>query len=62
MSFINIEGRILRGFFQERPNRFLALVKVKDNVLVCYLPDPGRLLELLISEAEVIDVDAERVE
>jgi len=53
-SFIKIEGKITKGIFLERPNRFLALVKVDEEVLPSYLPDPGRMLELLAPETEVI--------
>ncbi len=54
VSFIKIEGRTLRGVFQERPNRFSALVKVKDKILLTFLPNPGRMHELLIPGTEVI--------
>jgi sugar fermentation stimulation protein A len=40
--------------FQERPNRFVALVNSGDNVLPCFLPNPGRLHELLVPEREVL--------
>ena len=53
-SFIRIKGRILEGIFQKRPNRFLALVEVDKRIHPCYLPDPGRLLELLYPRAKVI--------
>jgi sugar fermentation stimulation protein A len=54
VTLIKIEGEILRGVFQDRLNRFLALVKVKDEVQSCFLPNPGRLSELLISGSEVL--------
>ena len=54
VSFIKIEGRTLRGIFQERPNRFLALVKVEDMILPSFLPNPGRMHELLTPGTEVI--------
>ncbi|MDH5662890.1 MAG: DNA/RNA nuclease SfsA [Candidatus Bathyarchaeota archaeon] len=54
VSFIKIEGRTLRGVFQERPNRFLALVKVEDMILPSFLPNPGRMHELLTPGTEVI--------
>jgi sugar fermentation stimulation protein A len=49
-----MEGRTVRGVFQEKPNRFSALVKVKDNILLTFLPNPGRMHELLIPGTEVI--------
>jgi sugar fermentation stimulation protein A len=54
VSFIKIEGRRFRGVFQERLNRFSALVKVKDETLLTFLPNPGRMHELLVSGVEVI--------
>jgi sugar fermentation stimulation protein A len=54
VSFIKIEGRRVRGVFQERLNRFSALVRAKDKTLLTYLPNPGRIHELLVSGAEVI--------
>jgi sugar fermentation stimulation protein A len=54
VSFIKIEGRTLRGVFQERPNRFSALVKVEGRILPSFLPNPGRMQELLTPGAEVI--------
>jgi sugar fermentation stimulation protein A len=54
VSFIEIEGKIVHGIFRERPNRFLALVSVRDKVLPCFVPNPGRMLELLTLGTEVI--------
>jgi sugar fermentation stimulation protein A len=58
VSSIKIEGRIVRGIFQGRPNRFSAFVKVKDKVLLTYLPNPGRMHELLIPGTEVVLTEA----
>jgi len=49
-----IEGQKFSGTFVSRPNRFLALVRINDAVVPCYLPDPGRLKELLLPGAEVV--------
>jgi len=54
VSFIRIEGRTRRGIFQERPNRFLALVRVEDRILPSFLPNPGRMPELLTPGTEVV--------
>ena len=35
VSSIEIVGRTIEGVFQERPNRFLALVNVEDKKLPC---------------------------
>jgi len=53
VSFIKIEGRTVRGVFQERPNRFSALVRVKDKIFLTFLPNLGRMHELLIPGTEV---------
>jgi sugar fermentation stimulation protein A len=33
------------GEFIERPNRYVAMVKYKNKIIRCHVPDPGRLLE-----------------
>jgi len=53
VSFIEIKGKIFRGDFIERSNRFLALVNIDNKVVPCFLPNPGRMHELLISGVEV---------
>jgi sugar fermentation stimulation protein A len=53
VSSIKNNGQIVRGIFEERPNRFSAFVKVKDKVLPTFLPNPGRMHELLIPGTEV---------
>ena len=45
---------MLKGIFQNRLNRFLAYVKVEDRILPSFLPNPGRMHELLIPGTEVI--------
>ncbi|MFQ6081042.1 MAG: DNA/RNA nuclease SfsA [Candidatus Bathyarchaeia archaeon] len=54
VSSIEIVGRTIRGVFQERPNRFLALVNVENRTLPSFLPNPGRMHELLTPGTEVI--------
>jgi sugar fermentation stimulation protein A len=54
VSFIKIEGRTLRGIFKERPNRFLAFVRVQNMILPSFLPNPGRMHELLTPGTEVV--------
>jgi sugar fermentation stimulation protein A len=54
VSFIKIEGSTIKGVFQDRPNRFSALVKVENKILLTFLPNPGRMHELLIPGTEVI--------
>ena len=43
-----------KGTFLERPNRFIAMVKYKDKVLRCHVPDPGRLKEILYPGVTVL--------
>ncbi|MBS7646548.1 MAG: DNA/RNA nuclease SfsA [Candidatus Bathyarchaeia archaeon] len=53
-NFIEIEGKLSEGVFERRVTRFSALVKVKGKSQQCFLPNPGRLDELLTSGAQVI--------
>lgn len=59
VSFIRNEGRTSIGTFQARPNRFSALVKIEDKILLTYLPNPGRMHELLIPGTKVIIKEAQ---
>lgn len=38
---------IQRGYFIERPNRFIAHIEINGAVQVCHMPNPGRMWELL---------------
>jgi sugar fermentation stimulation protein A len=49
-----IEGEKFSGTFMNRPNRFLAFVRINGEAVACYLPDPGRLKELLLPGIEVV--------
>ncbi|MHA1982877.1 MAG: DNA/RNA nuclease SfsA [Candidatus Hodarchaeales archaeon] len=42
------------GQFIERPNRFVAYVNLKSEIVRCHVPDPGRLKELLIPKRNVL--------
>ncbi|MEE8323479.1 MAG: DNA/RNA nuclease SfsA [Candidatus Bathyarchaeia archaeon] len=53
-SFIEVKGRLRRGVFLERPNRFLVMVKIEEVVVSSFLPNPGRLGELLFPGSEVL--------
>jgi sugar fermentation stimulation protein A len=44
---------LVKGKFIERPNRFIAKVKVKGELKTAHVPNTGRLGELLIEEADV---------
>ena len=43
-----------QGIFLERPNRFIAFVKYKEQTLRCHVPDPGRLKEILYPGVTVL--------
>ncbi|MBN2228673.1 MAG: hypothetical protein JW779_03695 [Candidatus Thorarchaeota archaeon] len=40
--------RVLEAYFVERPNRFLAKVRVDDSIVDVFVPNPGRMKELMI--------------
>lgn len=45
---------IIKGSFIKRISRFSAIVQIGEKEEYVYLPNPGRLQELLLPEAEVI--------
>jgi sugar fermentation stimulation protein A len=47
MTFI-VDGEIFPGTFINRINRFAATVNVVGKDILCHLPNPGRMVELLI--------------
>jgi len=53
-SSIELKGHLRRGVFLERPNRFLALVQVDADAVPCFVPNPGRMYELLSPGVEVL--------
>jgi sugar fermentation stimulation protein A len=58
-SYIELDGRLRRGVFLARPNRFLAQVQVNDAVVPCFIPNPGRMYELFSPGAAVLLRDVE---
>ena len=42
-----------KGIFLERPNRFVAQVKIDDEEVTCHVHDSGRIKELLYKGNEV---------
>jgi sugar fermentation stimulation protein A len=52
--FVEIKGKMLEGVFKERLTRFSAVVRVDGKNVQCFLPNPGRLRELLVSDAKVL--------
>ncbi len=51
---MKIEGDLKQGTFIQRLNRFACLVEVEGSQARAYLPNPGRLQELLIPSAAVL--------
>ena len=52
---MELQGKLVTGVFRARPNRFLALVDIEKNLTVlCFVPNPGRMHELLIPGVEVV--------
>lgn len=54
VPLLDIPGKILRGSFITRPNRFTVLLEYDGRTLPCHLHDPGRLSELLLPGAPVL--------
>lgn len=44
---MHFPGRLVRGVFLSRPNRFLGIVRVRGGETGCFVPNSGRLRELL---------------
>ncbi|MEM1540541.1 MAG: DNA/RNA nuclease SfsA [Candidatus Bathyarchaeia archaeon] len=53
-TFLEIEGKIVEGVFRKRLTRFSAQVEVEGKILECFLPNPGKLSELLFSGVKVV--------
>ncbi|MFX1539023.1 MAG: DNA/RNA nuclease SfsA [Promethearchaeota archaeon] len=56
---MQFDGIYYLGKFKERPNRFLANVvlessKTSEKIVEAHVPDPGRLKELLLENAQII--------
>ena len=49
-----IEGPLINATFISRPNRFIVMVKINNNLFKSHLADPGRLKELLIPNASLL--------
>jgi len=53
---MQLDGSFEFAAFLTRPNRYLAYVRLENTreEVACHVPDPGRLKELLIPEAQVL--------
>jgi len=47
MSALIFKENLLEATFLSRPNRFIALVQMDRKTLPSFVPDPGRMQELL---------------
>lgn len=54
VSFIKIEGKTVRGVFKRRLTRFSASVWIGGEIVESFLPNPGRIFELLTPGARVV--------
>lgn len=48
------KGEVTKGFFRSRPNRFRVVCETENGVIDAYLPNPGRLWELLLPGAGLL--------
>lgn len=49
MKYFNI----IKGFFKSRPNRFIAIVEMSGEDVICHVKNTGRCKELLVEGATV---------
>jgi len=49
-----MEGKLVEGVFRKRLTRFSAQVAVEGKNFECFLPNPGRLSELLVPGCKVV--------
>ena len=45
--------KVVKGSFVDRPNRFIAHVKIDDEIQTVHVKNTGRCRELLLPDAEV---------
>ncbi|MCW3990181.1 MAG: DNA/RNA nuclease SfsA [Candidatus Bathyarchaeota archaeon] len=50
---MRFSGRLVPAVFQSRPNRFLGVVLVDGVETLCFIPNPGRMKELIYRGARV---------
>ena len=51
------DGELIQAKFKERPNRFLGVVELKGKATQCFIPNPGRMKELMIPDTKVYLVE-----
>jgi sugar fermentation stimulation protein A len=47
------EGELILAKLKERPNRFLGLIELDGKITHCFIPNPGRMKELMIPGTNV---------
>ncbi|MEM4310854.1 MAG: DNA/RNA nuclease SfsA [Nitrososphaerales archaeon] len=52
--------KVLEGYFVERKNRFTCLIKIRGKLGLAYLPNPGRLREVLTSNNKLFLIKRKR--
>jgi len=50
---------LVTGVYTRRLNRFLTLVSLNGRAVLCFLPNPGRMEELLVPRVKVVLREAE---
>ncbi len=56
---MKIDGALITGVYTRRLNRFLASVSLNGRAVQCFLPNPGRMEELLVPRVKVVLREAE---
>lgn len=56
----SIYKAVVEGEFIDRPNRFVCHAKVKDEIVTCHMPNPGRMRELLFPGVKLFLVPHEK--
>jgi sugar fermentation stimulation protein A len=54
---LRFESELLRGKLVKRPNRFLGVIELGGKNTQCFIPNPGRMNELLIPENPIYVIE-----
>ena len=61
-SKLPLFGRIIKAHFISRPNRFLIRCKLNGRIVSAFLPNPGRLQELLLPGRTIYLIEEDKTE